>query len=1152
MMRFIIYFFNLCKIIISLNQSTNKSDFNSIISNIKWDFINLLNSNSNLKTVIQESDIKRAKENSLKHKWGKNIEKSIIKNGENNIKELTEEYINKMISTITPGTTSICPNCIKKGLHWHSNGYWSWNAKEPDKIKCNVCGMVFPNKEYPETIKRVSQWNNTQVITYVDMKPQICMGYIGCKASINAVIRSKKLYYIIRKLENLGLSYQLTKNITYANTIKKVFNRLASVLPYYLVYEGYSYGEYADCDPKYVALNIKNLTKDPNKNCRLLKATGIENNPKELYTGYWSASRLGTSGMDGSFVSMISKAYDLIKETFTSQEKKYYEKNILEEITYLAIGDTNINNKAVYNIKGCALAGLASDNINLIRFGLNGYLKAINEWFLKDGGTCESVAYSIMTLSGIFELGFAFRNYSDPINYIPPKGEKKYVNFNSMIHTPLYESFQSLIWTSYGNFYYPSIADSYNTTVIQNDFIEFINFANPIEKEYLNEQLKKIKPNSLSFFFRNPNQGNFTESKFTHPDIIFPYLSQGFLRTGDYGEKSLLILDASNYGNHHHKDSLNIVFWKEGHELLIDLGYLWDHVNSSKIKHTYNHHTVYVNDDDQITKNRNGSFSTFFNSSKFKIMQAASNAYIDCDIYNRTIIQIEHIDNSSYFIDIFRVHGGQSRQYVFHGPNNNYSINSDLQFNQTDVFSNIHFALQLKINTYDGTLGYIEIKDVILTEGKNTKNLLSPFPKNYPQKGCPSEGTWCHYLGDGKVKIEVNNSFKLTAIEAGKKNVNMGISIGNSNGYIGPNSFNKRISQTFNLKFKLKGTINPNLNLLYWNNDKYNDTNARKYQTIANIKNISSNYQEYSFDFYLVKEPYKKKFGITQKEWNVKWNTNENYTFNAYFPKRKNQKVYFEKGWGQRDYRDKDYGVTLPYFYIDGSFDYNNYSTFVVIYEAHNKSIENLVKSFEIDDQLNGNIGIKVNTKDGEDYILSVTDNNNISSFGLNTDATVSIKVIDNYKVSKVCIGGTFCDDIKFNQKEFNGFTKSFSNDNNNSYFEIETKMKKNNIIGQSLQIIGSDNIMRTYPIFKVEEIKKGLKIFTRFNHRGFRVYENVYWRIQNVKIKNTIKLTGFQIFLIIIGSIILVIIILYLLYYCYTNKKIKDLNYYDFSMKLY
>lgn len=31
--------------------------------------------------------------------------------------------------------------------------------------------------------------------------------------------------------------------------------------------------------------------------------------------------------MDGSYVAIISRAYDLIKETLTSKEKKYYEKN---------------------------------------------------------------------------------------------------------------------------------------------------------------------------------------------------------------------------------------------------------------------------------------------------------------------------------------------------------------------------------------------------------------------------------------------------------------------------------------------------------------------------------------------------------------------------------------------------------------------------------------------------------------------------------------------------------------------------------------------------------------------------------------------------------------------------------------------------------
>ena len=31
----------------------------------------------------------------------------------------------------------------------------------------------------------------------------------------------------------------------------------------------------------------------------MLKSYEIEENPKELYTGYWTASRLGTNGRDG-------------------------------------------------------------------------------------------------------------------------------------------------------------------------------------------------------------------------------------------------------------------------------------------------------------------------------------------------------------------------------------------------------------------------------------------------------------------------------------------------------------------------------------------------------------------------------------------------------------------------------------------------------------------------------------------------------------------------------------------------------------------------------------------------------------------------------------------------------------------------------------
>ena len=59
-----------------------------------------------------------------------------------------------------------------------------------------------------------------------------------------------------------------------------------------------------------------------------------------------------------------------------------------------------------------------------------------------------------------------------------------------MVDTRYYESFQYLIWTTNGNYYFPSIADSYNTTKVSDEIIELINYAKPVEKEYLNEKMQ--------------------------------------------------------------------------------------------------------------------------------------------------------------------------------------------------------------------------------------------------------------------------------------------------------------------------------------------------------------------------------------------------------------------------------------------------------------------------------------------------------------------------------------------------------------------------------------------------------------------------------------------------------------------------------------
>ena len=87
---------------------------------------------------------------------------------------------------------------------------------------------------------------------------------------------------------------------------------------------------------------------------------------------------------------------------------------------------------------------------------------------------------------------------------------------------------------------------------------------------------------------------------------------QGFIRSGEFGEESLLFLDASLAdGGHNHYDSMNIIYTKYGKELLLDLGYLLDHPNRSKTMETSVHNLVLIDGLDQKKTQRGGEFHIF-------------------------------------------------------------------------------------------------------------------------------------------------------------------------------------------------------------------------------------------------------------------------------------------------------------------------------------------------------------------------------------------------------------------------------------------------------------------------------------------------------------------------------------------------------------
>jgi hypothetical protein len=315
----------------------------------------------------------------------------------------------------------------------------------------------------------------------------------------------------------------------------------------------------------------------------------------------------------------------------------------------------------------------------LVHFGLDGFRKAVDGWFLPDGGTSESPAYAMMTMSGVEDFGLMFRDYSDPTGYVPSDGTPRLEHLDACRDTRYGDCWQDLIWILQGDLHWPPSADSYRSTALGADYAELIEAEYPTEEhlallqEIAGKDLAAGSP-ERAIFYREPGLESRRAKPLALPDMVFPFLAQGYLRTGTGGRDGLALLNASEFGNHHHLDSLDLYYWRDGHELLSDLGYLWDHPDSYQTRRTLSHNTVLIDGVDQRSRDRGGSFHLFAVTPNVKVMEASSRAYEAASVYRRTCVQVDHGAAGSYLLDIFRVQGGEKQQYVFHGPGTDYRV----------------------------------------------------------------------------------------------------------------------------------------------------------------------------------------------------------------------------------------------------------------------------------------------------------------------------------------------------------------------------------------------------------------------------------------------------------------------------------------------
>ncbi|MSU24424.1 MAG: hypothetical protein EXS32_11445 [Opitutus sp.] len=622
--------------------------------------------------AFKPSDVGRARENLARYAWAKNYLASLERSARANVGKLTSGYLRTMIPETTPGDTKFtpCPACRDRGKPVHPHGQWSWRETAPDQISCRVCRTVFPHEQYPESIALQTKWGPPQTLTYYGGEPFVVFSYKTGRPSFSANIRAHQVGHMAGVARTLAEAHLLTGNLEAARGVRAILLRFTACYPRWLVHSGY--GEYADMDPR-VASQFINQLPEP-------EVCPPPNRPNhKLHTGYWTAGRATGGGQESWFVRQVTEAYDFTCNAkgadgtplYTDAERRLIERDLLLEGTVLLVSDKQINNKSVGNRTAAALVGLCVGHPGLVRFGWDGFQQTIDEWFLPDGTTSESPAYALMTLGNIWDMPQALRGYTEPTGFRAPDGKLRVAV--DLYHGTAYERvWENCFKGQQGDLIFPSYADSYRDSKLGNNFVELMVANYPERPEYL----AVLKENCgadlaqgyapLALYYREPGLEAKIAPRILLPDWCSPELRIGHLRTGDDGRESLLLLSASRWNNHHHYDSLNLSYWKNGHELLSDLGYLWDHPLKHQASRTVAHNTVVIDEKDQRTKERGGDVAFFRTSEHVKVMEASSQAYAGVSVYRRTSAIIDHGAGRSYVVDFFRVQGGSKKDFVYH------------------------------------------------------------------------------------------------------------------------------------------------------------------------------------------------------------------------------------------------------------------------------------------------------------------------------------------------------------------------------------------------------------------------------------------------------------------------------------------------------
>jgi len=559
--------------------------------------------------------------------------------------EMSEQRLVSIVPDECPAVDSACPICRT----YHN---WKWSVQRPFEIVCPQTGTVFPNSKYAMDKKAV-MWN------YAGEKKTVRYYEGPAPKGVNPRNPHKGRYYLGGKIDDLRYNwirrrvlpqmmdaYEKTGDQRYTRRIALILDRLADVLPHYLVHDG---------------RNVHNWYISTGGPCMVdgkLKGAPGRDSPFPHTASRWTNTWISELDMT------MLKAYETIK------------------------GGAAV--KKLSKDKGCDVVGHIEDGLleEFIRFYL-------------DIPWSDHLANNLMTTGGLARFGktmgkpeyvhIAYRYMAQVFTHYGRDHFGAGYTFD-LHHSEGFQGHEGVTSRIYGVF---ESIEGYSDPPGYVDKVDGKHLENVSIKDFPLFEKTVHKPEVYTFpsGARNPTNDSIgyfkigTRGALMHAfplsesrNRILPGLGHAVLGDGVGDEQSQVQLEFSEQGaNHKHTDCLGIVWFAHGRDHSGDIGYQ-RHKLRTWAATTLSHNTVVVNRRTQNLGDTFGNVLMYVSDLQGLgvISVEAHKAYrrdgvnakvegLNVTRYRRTLVNVTTDTRSPYFVDIFEVHGGRMHDYAIHG-----------------------------------------------------------------------------------------------------------------------------------------------------------------------------------------------------------------------------------------------------------------------------------------------------------------------------------------------------------------------------------------------------------------------------------------------------------------------------------------------------